>query len=148
MDSVSCTHEETKIRRRPRIGQQPDVVQRQCVNEDCLEELGKPVSITDFIPETRLKFPRWVKKPRTPQPTSHTRHLEEFRNSPAWRGPHGQRQRVLERDEFTCQSCEEIATDAAHKRYADPIEETPDDWIVSLCQSCHRALDGKFAEGP
>ena len=67
---------------------------------------------------------------------SKRRAWEKFMRSAAWRK---QRDRVLARDRYRCVDCGAPATCAAHRRYSDPIERTPDRDIVASCEQCNRA---------
>lgn len=66
---------------------------------------------------------------------SKRRAWEKFMRSSGWRK---QRDRVLARDRYRCRDCGAPATCAAHRRYADPIERTPDSDIVASCEQCNR----------
>lgn len=58
--------------------------------------------------------------------------------------PRWQRKRleIMERDNFTCQECEdtEATLNVHHKAYAFKKMapwEYPDDWLITLCEGCH-----------
>lgn len=67
---------------------------------------------------------------------SRRRKLDAFYRSSAWRK---QRERVLARDRYRCVDCGAPATCAAHRRYANPIESTPDRDVVASCDACNQA---------
>lgn len=66
---------------------------------------------------------------------SKRRSWEKFMRSSAWRK---QRERVLARDGYRCRDCGAPATCAAHRRYSDPIERTPDRDVVASCDRCNQ----------
>lgn len=81
------------------------------------------------------------------RPGKRRRDYRRFMTSRAWRV---QRLRVFVRDGYVCQTpgCEEDAIEAAHLRYADPIQDTPDDWIVASCRDCNqRERENRIAFG-
>ena len=67
---------------------------------------------------------------------SKRRNFEKFLRSAKWRK---QRDRVLARDGYRCRDCGAPATCAAHRRYANPIEATPDRDVVASCDECNQA---------
>ena len=70
----------------------------------------------------------------------HKRRRDYYRNnylkSEAW-----QRKRylVLKRDNCRCVYCGARATQVHHLRYAKNIGREPIEWLVSICDECHKA---------
>lgn len=66
-------------------------------------------------------------------------HRDYYRNdylqSGAW-----QRKRylVLKRDNWRCVYCGARATQVHHLKYAKNIGREPIDWLVSICDECHK----------
>jgi hypothetical protein len=60
-----------------------------------------------------------------------------YLHSPAWRQL---RSHVLERDRWRCRQCgSPESLNVHHVRYG-PLDATPLGWLMTLCDSCHRAL--------
>ena len=83
-----------------------------------------------------LGFKRWMFE------LNRRRRRDYYRNvylkSDEW-----QRKRfvVLRRDDWHCVYCGERATQVHHKKYAKiNIGREPIDWLVSVCESCHKSL--------
>lgn len=137
------------------LGARVPTFQRQCL--DCLEVLDlRPLDPTNLplgavacnvpICEFDRKAERKARG-RTGlggRGNSKRRTLEAFYRSAAWRNPKsGQRARVMARDGWLCQDCaargiRTPATDAAHIRYADPVERTPDSDVKASCSDCNQ----------
>ena len=67
---------------------------------------------------------------------------DQYRKSDEW-----QRKRalVLKRDKYRCVYCRARASQVHYKRYAPRnIGSEPIEWIVSVCERCHRKLDPDF----
>lgn len=60
----------------------------------------------------------------------------DYLQSEAW-----QRKRylVLKRDNWRCVYCGKRATQVHHLKYAKNIGREPIDWLVSICDECHKA---------
>jgi len=85
-----------------------------------------------------LKFAagKWVKSRKREQ------GRDEYRKSEDW-----QRKRalVLKRDKYRCVYCRARASHVHYKRYAQRnIGSEPMEWLVSVCERCHRRLDPDF----
>jgi hypothetical protein len=85
-----------------------------------------------------LKFAtgKWVKSRKREQ------RRDEYRKSDDW-----QRKRalVLKRDKYRCVYCRARASHVHYKRYAQRnIGSEPIEWLVSVCERCHRRLDPDF----
>ena len=85
-----------------------------------------------------LKFAagKWVKSRKREQ------GRDEYRKSDDW-----QRKRalVLKRDKYRCVYCRARASHVHYKRYAQRnIGSEPMEWLVSVCERCHRRLDPDF----
>jgi hypothetical protein len=85
-----------------------------------------------------LKFAagKWVKSRKR------ERGRDEYRKSDDW-----QRKRalVLKRDKYRCVYCRARASHVHYKRYAQRnIGSEPMEWLVSVCERCHRRLDPDF----
>lgn len=77
---------------------------------------------------------RWMFETRRKQRRDY--YVNIYLKSDAW-----QRKRyvVLKRDNWTCVYCGAKATQVHHKKYAKyNIGKEPIDWLVSLCNSCHK----------
>jgi len=63
-------------------------------------------------------------------------YRNEYLKSDAW-----QRKRylVLKRDCWRCVYCGARATQVHHLKYAKHIGREPIDWLVSVCDECHKA---------
>ena len=63
-------------------------------------------------------------------------YRNHYLKSDAW-----QRKRylVLKRDGWRCVYCGAHATQVHHLKYAKHIGREPIDWLVSICDECHRA---------
>lgn len=63
-------------------------------------------------------------------------YRNDYLKSDAW-----QRKRylVLKRDNWRCVYCGARATQAHHLKYAKNIGHEPIDWLVSVCEKCHKA---------
>lgn len=64
-------------------------------------------------------------------------YRNDYLKSDAW-----QRKRylVLKRDCWRCIYCGARATQVHHLKYAKHIGREPIDWLVSVCDECHKAL--------
>ena len=77
---------------------------------------------------------------------SRRQHYRAFLRTPFWRGPGGQRERVLKRDSCVCHWCREQLTEKTatgdHLVYPDPkgpyltFEAIPDELVVCACVPC------------
>ncbi len=121
------------------------VFRAQC--QSCGRGVGAKLDVTR-IPKP-LDVPLWdyklEREGRKKKPTAKTRSRQAFYRSKEWKR---QRDRVLARDGFIChlvvgpdgEICgAENATQAHHVRYSDPIEDTPDSDLISVCEDCHDA---------
>ena len=63
-------------------------------------------------------------------------YRNDYLKSDAW-----QRKRylVLKRDNWRCVYCGARATQVHHLKYAKNIGREPTDWLVSVCEECHKA---------
>ena len=63
-------------------------------------------------------------------------YRNDYLQSEAW-----QRKRylVLRRDHWRCVYCGRRATQVHHLKYAKNIGREPIDWLVSICDECHKA---------
>ena len=63
-------------------------------------------------------------------------YRNDYLKSDAW-----QRKRylVLKRDNWRCVYCGARATQVHHLKYAKNIGREPIDWLVSVCEKCHKA---------
>ena len=63
---------------------------------------------------------------------------QSYLRSPEWRA---RRERILRRDGYACTNCGGIpATQVHHTRYPMRWGQEKDEWLVSLCEPCHRAV--------
>jgi hypothetical protein len=83
---------------------------------------------------------RWVKGRKREQRSAS--RPDEYRKSDDW-----QRKRalVLKRDKYHCVYCGARASRVHNKRYATRnVGSEPIEWLVSVCERCHRKLDPDF----
>ena len=68
-------------------------------------------------------------------------YRNDYLKSDAW-----QRKRyiVLKRDNWRCVYCGARATQVHHLKYAKNIGHEPIDWLVSICDECHKARHKHF----
>jgi len=129
---------ESDLRKWPRIGQPPGFA-RQC--RGCGSR-GAWIDVLDVISDG--VDPGSVPMAKLSRGStglggdgnSKRREYRKFLRSAAWRR---QRERVLARDRYRCADCGAPATCAAHIRYADPIERTPDRDVKASCDECNQA---------
>lgn len=64
-------------------------------------------------------------------------YRNDYLQSEAW-----QRKRylVLKRDHWRCVYCGARATQVHHLKYAKNIGREPIDWLVSICDECHKDI--------
>ena len=123
------------VRRKPAVGGGERFV-RQCIA--CGRQVGGAIPLARVI---RMgldprKIERWdAKAAHTPQPGKRKRDYAARFKAPDWKGL---RDRVLERDSYTCQHCHEIATQVHHKTYERFWEERLED-LVASCRDCNMA---------
>lgn len=142
---MECSHPPARIEIRkfpPAIGGVP-TFRRQCL--DCFEMLDRrgldPLNLPGGVLARDVVLCKFKPKKRTHtgfggRGNSKRQTLEAFYRSAFWRGPNGQRARVLARDGFQC-ICGAPATCAAHIRYSDPLESTPDRDVRASCKGCN-----------
>ena len=63
-------------------------------------------------------------------------YRNNYLKSEAWRR---KRYLVLKRDNWRCVYCGARATQVHHLKYAKSIGHEPIDWLVSICDECHKA---------
>jgi hypothetical protein len=83
---------------------------------------------------------KWVKSRKRKQQLASGR--DAYRKSDEW-----QRKRalVMKRDNYRCVYCRARASRIHQKRYAQRnIGSEPIEWLVSVCERCHRRLDPDF----
>lgn len=68
-------------------------------------------------------------------------YRNDYLQSDAW-----QRKRylVLKRDHWRCVYCGARATQVHHLKYAKNIGREPIDWLVSICDECHKTKHRKY----
>jgi len=62
-------------------------------------------------------------------------YRNDYLKSEAWKR---KRSMVLRRDKWRCVLCGARATQVHHKRYARNIGKEPIEWLVSVCDACHK----------
>lgn len=62
-------------------------------------------------------------------------YREDYLKSDAWKA---KRQIVLDRDGHRCRICGNRATQVHHTRYAKKIGSEPIEWLIAICNRCHR----------
>lgn len=140
---MRCPHPEDRIevRKFPRMGK-PAGFKRQCL--ECFEEMDSRWLDRRDLPGgvhpghvLMARIDVHKKRGSTGlggDGNSKRAAYRKFMGSAAWKR---QRERVLARDGDVCRDCGGHATEAAHIRYADPIEKTPDRDIKSSCRDCN-----------
>lgn len=101
--------------------------------------------IQDEVSNKRMSFFKYLQSLKL---SIHEKRNEEFfeeyneyLKTPSWRKI---RQKVLERDNHTCQGClENKATEVHHKTYEHVFDEFAFE-LVSLCSDCHRKYHDKL----
>lgn len=63
-----------------------------------------------------------------------------YLNSPEWKR---KRYLVMKRDNWTFQKCQSKATEVHHLKYARNISKEPLDWLIAICNNCHRNIHNK-----
>ena len=126
-----CPHTDKRARITRSMNRRLMVVRQQCAR--CGTGCGPAIPLCSFPLELQLELDYW--KPAR-RPTRRRRDLEAFYRGPFWAA---QSKRILERDGYMCrgENCGLPANQSHHLRYADPIEDTPDDWIVASCGRCN-----------
>jgi len=92
--------------------------------------------LVGFVLLVKFATGKWVKSRKREQ------GRDEYRKSDDW-----QRKRalVLKRDKYRCVYCRARASHVHYKRYAQRnIGSEPIEWLVSVCERCHRKLDPDF----
>ena len=130
-----CEHKHRELRRKPGIGQRPDVLRTQCV--DCLRPLGKALPLMTFGADFLLlkEVKPWVSKPRKKRPGRRQRDYQARFKKPDWRNLRAQ---VLIRDGYVCRHCGEDANTADHITYERFGHERLED-LVASCEPCSLA---------
>lgn len=134
----TCPEDQQEIRRIP-TGARFDVFRYQC--QRCGRKHGRKYDELDLPGGLH---PRDVKLARrtvtVPSPSSLQRRRGAKRSSARFQA---QRQRVLRRDEWTCQGCgeEELEQlEVHHVRYPEiPEDDVPDSDLQTVCGSCNLA---------
>lgn len=135
--SEVCTQDthvgELELRRRGQM------VQHQC--PACLRGVGRSVRFLELPASYRDEIPRWQRPKPKRQPNSKRREYEKHLKSKDWKDL---RQEVFERDNYTCQRCEEGPLEEQdlevdHKTYKRLGAERPED-CQTLCKFCHREV--------
>ncbi len=124
----SCPHTEQMARKFQSVHE--PMVKLQCMR--CHRALGSGIPLSGFSPDLQQLIPPALKGSA---PGSRKRDLRDFYKSRDWRD---QRRRVLERDGMECRSCENPATEVHHMSYYEPVRNTPDQYLISLCEDCHK----------
>ena len=123
--------ERVELRKKP--GVSGPVYVHQC--QDCGKKVGpsiKPEKLSD-----PRSVPFWnARLAKRPQPNSGTRELQRFYQSPEWRRLS---RRVLERDNWTCRTCGEVANQAGHLHYDHPLGEERMEDLIAQCGECNQA---------
>jgi len=139
-----CSHPSESVEVRkfiPTFGGVP-TFRRQCL-ECCAvvdrDELD-PVDLPGGVLACDVMLSKFERKKRTAtgfggRGNSKSRNLGKFYRSSKWRK---QRDRIINRDRYRCADCGAPATCAAHIRYSDPIESTPDSDIKASCDECNQ----------
>jgi hypothetical protein len=100
-----------------------------------------PISLlVGFVLLLTIAAGTWVKSRKREQRLASGR--DQYRKSDEW-----QRKRalVLKRDKYHCVYCRARASRVHQKRYASRnIGSEPLEWLVSVCERCHRRLDPDF----
>ncbi len=81
-----------------------------------------------------IAFKRWGYNKKRKQHRDYYRN--EYLKSDDWKR---KRYIVLKRDNWRCVYCGARATQVHHKRYAKNIGKEPIDWLVSVCDNCHKS---------
>jgi len=86
-----------------------------------------------------IAFRRWAFNVKREQRKEYYKNV--YLKSDAW-----QRKRyvVLKRDNWRCVYCGNRATQVHHKRYSKyNIGKEPIDWLISVCDECHKKIHNK-----
>ena len=81
-----------------------------------------------------IAFKRWIYNEKRKQRRDYYRN--EYLKSDDWKR---KRYIVLKRDNWRCVYCGARATQVHHKRYAKNIGKEPIDWLVYVCDNCHKS---------
>jgi len=68
--------------------------------------------------------------------TARQTYYDKYLKSDAWKR---KQYVVLKRDNEKCVYCGAHATQVHHLRYAKNIGKEPIDWLISICENCHKA---------
>ena len=114
--------------------------------EKAIEEGGE--ELEQRLQEIQAAAPKsWPGRVR--RRNSKGRQYHRFVSSRAYRK--GQRKRVMDRDDYTCQRCGEDELeqlDVHHRRYRELLGTEPDSDLVTLCKTCHaRTHEGSQTGG-
>ena len=96
--------------------------------------------LVGFVLLVTIAAGTWVKSRKRERRLASGR--DEYSKSDEW-----QRKRalVLKRDKYHCVYCRARASQIHYKRYASRnIGSEPIEWLVSVCERCHRKLDPDF----
>jgi len=96
--------------------------------------------LVGFVLLLTIAVGKWVKSRKRKQRLAS--RWGEYRKSEEW-----QRKRalVLKRDKYHCVYCGARASRIHHKHYSSrKIGSEPIEWLVSVCERCHRRLDPDF----
>ena len=84
-------------------------------------------------------FDQWIRDKQRQSRTNYYR--DTYLKSDDWKR---KRSVVLKRDSYKCASCGARASQVHHKKYARRnIGKEPIEWLVSLCDPCHRKQHGR-----
>ena len=142
-----CEHKDQDVRRFRYAG--GSYFALQCL--DCCAQPDRfeiePTDLPDGIHPAVVEWakpPPKVPKTRKVSQNSQARERAKYMRSAAWKRL---RNRVLDRDDFTCQGCGDIATEAHHKTYDRFGHERLDD-LQAACGPCNMAeRDDRMAGG-
>jgi hypothetical protein len=96
--------------------------------------------LVGFVLLLKLAADTWVKSRKREQRRAFYR--DEYVKSADWQRKQAL---VLKRDKYRCACCGARASQVHHKRYAPRnIGSEPIEWLISVCERCHRKLDPDF----
>jgi 5-methylcytosine-specific restriction endonuclease McrA len=82
----------------------------------------------------KIVVDQWIRDKQRERRTRYYR--DDYLNSDNWKR---KRALVLKRDGYKCVYCGSRATQVHHKKYAPrKIGREPIEWLVSVCDGCHR----------
>ena len=85
-----------------------------------------------------LMFGRRTKQQQSSEFESGAEWYQRMLLDPRWIR---KRDRILERDDYTCQRCDSKENLCVHhRRYNGRPWEVPDGWLVTLCEDCHEEV--------